>query len=92
MACLITGCALINGHAAAWGDLHDLGDVFIFNAVLKDLEPYWQSAEPFVAGKYLDITHADYFERRGVFVIPKHTAQLNQVAIDYIEAGKRLFL
>lgn len=84
MACLITGCALTNGSSYVWGDLHDMGSVYIFNACLDAGEAAWQDITADLSPKHLDITNAEYFERRGVFVISKSTANLSKAAWDYI--------
>lgn len=84
MACLITGCALINGSSAVHGDLHDMGGVYIFNSCLYEGEAAWTDIDEHICGKQLDITNAEYFERRGVFVISKSTANLSKTAWDYI--------
>ena len=58
MACLITGCALINGSSFVWGDLHDMGSVYIFNACLDAGEAAWQDSTADLSPKTLNITNA----------------------------------
>jgi hypothetical protein len=88
MTCLITGCALINGSSTVHGDLHEIGNVYIFNACLDNGEAAWRDIDVNISPRQIDITNSDYFERRGVFVTHKQTG-LNQAAFDYILAGKR---
>lgn len=98
MPCLITGCALVDDTQArsVWGDLHRIGDTFIFNAVLDpDREAAWQygkdAACPNVV-KQLTIRSncpaAAVFERRGVIIVHIGWADLNQAAQDYIGKGR----
>lgn len=84
--CVITGCALkVNGRFVA-GDLFDAGTCFVFHGNVHEGEPAWMGEtvydrvlEPF-----------DWWERRGVFVIPKEYAAMNRAAADYIGAVGRL--
>lgn len=84
--CLITGCALVKdeGRAWAWGDLHRLGDCFIFNAVLEDGQAKWHNT-PFEEGRKAMVMRpeAPYFERRGVIVIPCAECDANVPAAVY---------
>jgi methanogenic corrinoid protein MtbC1 len=90
MTCLITGCALINGSSTVHGDLHEVGDTLVFNACLSNGEAAWRDIDVNISPRQIDITNSDYFERRGVFVIPVGSASLSEAAITHIEAGKRL--
>lgn len=90
--CLITGCALLLPRARqwAWGDLHRVGDAWIFNAVLDGRgETNWRYEELYAVQRIL-IARGSYFERRGVIVIAGEAAYLNNVAKEYLERGKRL--
>ena len=83
--CLITRCRLVVAERSIRGDLHEMGNVFIFNAVLREGEAAWEPG----AGRGWNsnekiIDTRDYFERRGVFVILRSGAMLNQSARDYI--------
>lgn len=99
MTCIITGCALVTtwDGAWAWGDLHELAGCYVFNAAVipSRTEPVWHhyaDAKDNVGQKQLRILSGDasiYFERRGVFVIPKMNAELNEAAAASVEAGRR---
>lgn len=87
--CIITGCDMIAADTdqIVHGDLWELGDSYIFNAVLYDGEAYWQDHHPtgsvpkaILINKITD----RYFERRGVFVIHKDVAELTTIAQEYI--------
>lgn len=74
------------------GDLHEEGGCFIFNAVLNPHkgpmrgEAYWQfDGEPYEL-KALEL-HGNYFDRRGVIVVSKSYASLNDAAAHYLEYG-----
>lgn len=85
--CIITGCTLI--YAGTWqsGDLFELGDIYIFNAVG---EPQYEG-EPFYERAVIlaDIPHQTYFERRDVFVFAKSAAALNDKAKAYLAGAPR---
>jgi len=84
MRCLITGCALQLQHspALAWGDLHLLGESFIFDGTLdRDGRLFWaaaKTAETKALGE-------KYFERRGVLVCRADMSLLNEAARAYVE-------
>ena len=85
--CIITGCALrIYGkHIEAWGDLHQTAQCYIFNAVLSSTgETAWRLIEQAGQKALVINSGGDYFERRGVFVIPSMNAQLNPAAVMYV--------
>jgi len=88
--CVITGCMLHVGFEGVWGDLHEEGRVWIFNAVLnREGEANFQ-ATPIIPAtsdqRILQVRDgAPYFERRGVFVIDKLFANLNPTAQEYIK-------
>ena len=88
--CLITGCYLYNVTDArhCWGDLHEVGDCYVFNAVLFEGETFWESNNPF--GKILNLRDgAPYFERRGVIIVPKSYAYLNSAGASYIQGSTK---
>ena len=97
MTCLITGCALVDDvqQRAVWGDLHRIGDVYVFNAVLDaNREAAWQEGDdahcPNVMKQLVlarSFPEAAYFERRGVVIVHTSQASLNQAAQDDI--GRR---
>lgn len=90
MKCLITGCALIRegDDAVVWGDLFEVGDTYVFNACLNHGEAAWQfypdNNVPLHI-KSLTCDDRQFFERRGVIVVAKANASLNQAAKDYIK-------
>lgn len=96
--CIITGCGLQDDARGTqyWGDLHQLGDVWIFNAVTDPKgqpipQPYRDPKGP-VCPSFLIVREApweNYFQRRGVFVIPKSEADLNDTATNYIKGAPR---
>jgi hypothetical protein len=84
--CLITGCYLYveNENKAVYGDLHQLGDVYVFNACLQDGETAWVPIKPYQNTKCLVIT-GEYFERRGVIVVAVCDAEVNATALEYLK-------
>ncbi len=88
--CVITGCELVlpNDYIYHHGDLHELGDVWIFNSVLdNDYEAKVFAIDrlhPSLLQLILS-ANAMFFERRGVFVIHKTAAEFNAVAKEYVE-------
>ena len=89
--CIITGCDLIAGNRKAHGDLHAGGQCYVFNAVLDNHGQTSWLYRPFEEGhRFLSLHEgADYWERRGVIVIPKMNATFNQAAADYILRWER---
>jgi len=84
--CVITGCDLTDGESHIHGDLHELGDVYIFNACLDE---EWQASRdyhnlPHKNAKVITCSAAFFFERRGVIIFPKYCTFLNQAAKDYL--------
>jgi hypothetical protein len=87
--CLITGCDLVSPlrpDTHYHGDLWELGDVYIFNAVESGGHGRLLIGKPSAKHLATDLTTAEYFERRGVFVIPKSQAFLSPAAEEYINA------
>lgn len=99
--CIIAGCALIYPDTCVWGDLHQEGNCYIFNACLfpkdgfagepgaKRGEAAWQrnNSKPpeMIKQVIMDPAGAAPFERRGVIVFAKASCTLNQAAKDYIK-------
>lgn len=84
--CLITGCTLLDDSQERWvhGDLHQVGDTYVFNTCMTEGESAWQyRGAPADTGRILR-TWGDYFERRGVIVVDAEDAALNKVAMDYL--------
>lgn len=82
--CLITGVVLIVNDIAYNGDLFEQGDQYIVNC-------NEQSAHKPDMSKPLNLKFillpGDFWERRGVFVVPKHAAYLSLAALDYIKGA-----
>lgn len=71
-----------------WGDLWECGDVYIFNACLNDdVDSNWSygTYNGINTEKSLIVSGCSYFERRGVIVIAKSDAVLNETAKRYLE-------
>lgn len=88
--CIITGCEFMSAGGYVHGDLHQLGDVYIFNAATGaqgNME--WAYGPPHKGAKVLWDSCGMYFERRGVIIIAKAGAILNQAAQDYLTGGPR---
>lgn len=94
MTCLITGCAFHDPETdrALWGDLHHVGDCWVFNGATVGGKPQWQYGED---ARVPDVTKTltlnpgtrlgDFVEKGAVLVIQKSAATLNKAAIDYIK-------
>lgn len=95
MTCVITGCALDDPaeRRIVWGDLHRIGDAWVFNAVCFDGEARWQTDEDYIAPDHMKrlvilagCPSDVILERRGVIVIDSKWAILNPAARDYIKS------
>lgn len=78
--CIITGCSLFSpdfGSAHLNGDLHELGDCYIFNA-----NSSFAGESEFAYSK--QVTVRMYFAWRAVYVFHKTAAELNEAAKEYI--------
>ena len=94
MTCLITGCAAFNGHQYVGGDLHQVGDCYVFNCILErgehgvryhSGEAAWASREDWAHyPKIVDFSAAIYWERRGTLVAPARECTLNDAAREYL--------
>lgn len=83
--CIITGCALIDGSRWAWGDLHEFGSVYIFNAVTGEMgDAVWHPGPVREGRNAVSMPEENIFERRGVFVIRHDISLLNDEARRYI--------
>lgn len=82
--CIITGCALVAGARWVAGDLFDAGSCYIFNGNHEDGLPLWCPLPPHYTKR---LEPHDWWEKRGVFVIEKTKANLNQAAASYINGG-----
>jgi len=91
MTCLITGCALndLDLTRTVWGDLHQIGDCYVFNACLVQGAAAWQEGElapdtmRVIEFKALD-SGERVFERRGVIILPKSECRFNLRATDFL--------
>lgn len=88
--CIITGCDLIS-EDFSWvhGDLHKVGDTWVFNAVTAKDGVVWNySRRLSQCPSLVMIPGHSYFERRGVFVIDKTSAELDKAARAYLRYAK----
>lgn len=86
-ACVITGCELISSRLGTkvHGDLHQLGDTWIFNACLNDNgEAAWDHSVTIDKSCKALILDGDFFERRGVIIAATAAAILNDAALEYL--------
>lgn len=95
MTCIITGAVAFNGHAWVGGDLHQIGDCYVFNCVMHSSngEPLWTSERESWRhyDKEVDFSKApsyDFFERRGVLVATAGGIVLNEAAQAYLRKGQ----
>lgn len=87
--CLITGCELFvpEEGKTLHGDLHHIGDCYVFNGVLNDKgETNWlPNYRGLQTTCHLIINPGEfYFERRGVVVVAKKASFLNEKAREYV--------
>ena len=93
MTCLITGCLLVKdrGDLAVWGDLHQIEDCYVFNAVLDERgEADWNPDHVLHSHlKYLELAGVFFpsFGRRGVIIFPRWAATLSAAALAYIRTS-----
>lgn len=84
---VITGCNLTDGNFWSHGDLWALNGNWIFNSVSIQHEwTYHKGGQDMIRGEKALIMADDcpFFWRRGVFVIPRSSAYLNQLALEYV--------
>lgn len=88
LRCIITGCDLADSDTGALyhGDLHEMENVYIFNAVIWKGDPLPLDRAP--EERYIEapLGSGAYFERRGVFIFPKALTTLSPAAEEYINA------
>jgi len=86
--CLITGCELIV-HGQKWchGDLHLCGGCYVFNACLYGMprDTAWAYKDFPGEDRMILRVNGDYFERRGVIVVPIPESLLNAKAQAYLD-------
>lgn len=96
--CLITGCNLVDDAGGRWchGDLHEVGDCYVFNACLiqEDSLPEeqvkgetawnYEGGTPEGSKLLVLLLYAQPFERRGVIVVHKAQTFFNKAAADYL--------
>lgn len=86
--CVITGCVLVasNEEKYAYGDLHQIGKAYVFNACLNDKgQPDWYwDADYRDDAKIVSVDSNEFFEKRGVIVFNKADARLNDAATVHI--------
>lgn len=87
--CIIKGCCMVAAHGYCHGDLHQLGDVYIFNAALENGETNWQHGHIY-ADKVVYVGDPDRsFERRGVIIVHKNDCTMNDAALAHLEDSRR---
>lgn len=92
--CLITGCALIRPDGL-WTpvDLHQLGDVYFFRPPQDNSrETFWNDPEvtPIFYAKTVKLNIGSHWvDRRGVILVHKSEATLNDAAQAYIAGAQQ---
>jgi hypothetical protein len=91
--CLITGCALTfsdDEGTVFWGDLHQLGETLVFNAVVNDkLDPVLSSIRP--DNKTVIIhPHTELMQHQGIFIFRESEATFNPVAEEFLATWRPL--
>lgn len=86
MTCIITGCVAFNGHQWVGGDLHQIGNCFVFNCCMNSGEAAWGAREEWSHyTKEVDFSQSpDCWERRGTIVAEGRPGMLNNVALEYL--------
>jgi hypothetical protein len=87
MTCIITGCVLRNGGQNVGGDLHRIGDAYVFNAIVTENgATRWVDDDTYSHyQREVDASGSvQYFERRGVVVFSRAGAVLNEAAHNYL--------
>jgi hypothetical protein len=86
MRCVITGCVLsIDAHRAVVGDLFDCGDSYVFNANWREPDGIcWIKSWQATLSHGRQLSPIDWWEKRGVFIIPKDRAGLNDACIKHM--------
>lgn len=95
MTCIITGCALVDpaNDRSVWGDLHQIGSTYVFNACLEHGETAWQTPMPSMLDTTPSLTidpslPQDYqFERRGVVILLAAGGEFNAAARKRVHGG-----
>lgn len=84
MSCLVTGCALLDpaNNRMVWGDLHAVGRVCVFDAVLENGEAAWQSPIAIMNTTPSCTLNGsvEVFERRGMLLFFMLDSELNDAA------------
>lgn len=87
MACIITGCTLIAYNEYVGGDLHKIGDYYVFSAI-KDKEgnSRW-SADHLEYAHYSKTVHisGEFFDKSGIIIVPIAHCVLNTEAQEYLK-------
>lgn len=89
MTCIITGCRARAGNATVGGDLHLVGECFVFNAIVErgGSETAWTHDESMFSHypKEIDFSASpSMYEKRGVLIAPMRECSLNEAARAYI--------
>lgn len=87
MTCIITGCALVEEDSSCWcwGDLHVVGESYVFVAVPERGDP-WNFGSEMPGDRAVSISGLTETDcHRNVFVFPKNQATLSDAAKEYVE-------
>jgi len=90
--CVITGCNLYadNEEKYAYGDLHQIGDTYILNAVMDPKyrvgETLWLKTVQREKSAGVTVSSEHYYEKRGVIVFNRADAFFNPLAIERMPA------
>lgn len=89
MTCIITGCTAILGGEYVGGDLHIIGNCYVFNAIVDEKCNPLTSFDPDTYSHYskqIDFsTFARMYEKRGVYIAPISQCVLNEEAQNYVD-------
>lgn len=86
MTCIITGCTLVTHNEYVGGDLHKVGNCYVFNAIKNSNgNARWVTDESEYShySKRINI-FGNWLEFSGVIVVPMANAVLNVEAQEYI--------
>lgn len=92
--CIINGAVLVEDGRWVEGDLHIVGNTFVFNAKVVDNNPMWVYRQQLpMSAKSLIVDHPDAtYEKRGIIVVHSEHAHLNDAAVTYMartEEGRK---
>jgi hypothetical protein len=86
---IITGCDMTYQGERYHGDLWASTTLYVFNPVFDPSTLQMKKLQDIRSEKCLEVfDHADTWERRAVFIVPKQDAELNATAKEYIGASQ----